>query len=232
MSLRSRLIFRQTHPIICRILPRAARTISQTTATTTMVQADSASRTLSKTTATAFFDEDTDPNSRRNICANFYRTKIDIAPFSCDWDKWSEYGVFLLGPGWHDLTEFDFYVKRLLNIPGTPHPLAFLPYGPDPCVVFEASGEYYFLNLCKDYLERFGGDFASDDDFLARLPHATGKRKWLPKNTEKKKLYDRVCREQQRLAEAAEKSKQGHLSLPHKPSNYWADGGGYSAVSY
>ncbi|KAJ6614050.1 hypothetical protein B0H10DRAFT_2221656 [Mycena sp. CBHHK59/15] len=137
---------------------------------------------------------------------DFRRTAIDIAPFSSDWDDFVQSWFFTVPPDWHDLTEIDFYVKRLLKIPGAIRPLAFLR-ACDPCLVFAADGEYYYINTCTEFLERFGGDFASDDEFLARLPGLKGVLEAFPADTYK--MYAAVCREQQRLAKAARKQRRG-----------------------
>ncbi|KAJ7251668.1 hypothetical protein C8J57DRAFT_1352228, partial [Mycena rebaudengoi] len=117
--------------------------------------------------------------------------------------------LFAVSSDWHDLTEMDFFVKRLFKIPGTIRPLAFLDYY-KPCIVFEAGGEYCYLDTgSNDYLIHFGHAFASQDDFLAafihRHPPLEGTIHEFPDDMED--LYDVVWDEQkQRKKEAAEKA--------------------------
>ncbi|KAJ6448253.1 hypothetical protein C8R45DRAFT_1224731 [Mycena sanguinolenta] len=76
----------------------------------------------------------------------------------------------------------------VLEIQGTIRPLAFLPVQ-DPCIVFKAGGNYYYIETCTGYVEDFGGDFASDDDFLAVFSHppfVTRKRYWFPETASKR----------------------------------------------
>ncbi|KAJ7256736.1 hypothetical protein C8J57DRAFT_1344205 [Mycena rebaudengoi] len=147
----------------------------------------------------------------KNPCLNFYRTKINLGPFSCDWEKFLAWRFFAVSSDWHDLTEMDFFVKRLFKIPGTIRPLAFLDYY-EPCIVFEAGGEYCYLDTgSNDYLIHYGHAFASEDDFLAafihRHPPLEGTIHEFPDDTED--LYDAVWDEQkQRKKEAAEKARQ------------------------
>lgn len=101
----------------------------------------------------------------------------------------------------------EFLVKRVAKVPGTIRPLAFVPNVPDPLVVFEAAGKYYYLNTAAAYLDRFGGDFESHDDFLGafiRDPPIQGARHEFPDDTDD--LYAAVCREQQRKAAKAAKA--------------------------
>ncbi|KAJ6512489.1 hypothetical protein C8R45DRAFT_960572 [Mycena sanguinolenta] len=145
-------------------------------------------------------------------CAEFYRTQIDLGPFSCDWDHFVFSEFFTVGREWYDLTKMEFFVKRVMKIGGTIRPLAFLPVQ-DPCIVFEAGGNYYFLDTCTSYVEDFGGNFASDDGFLAaftRPPRVTGKKYRFPKTTDE--LYAEVSKEQKRRAKAAQKSRQGRVA--------------------
>ncbi|KAJ7062252.1 hypothetical protein C8F01DRAFT_1368879 [Mycena amicta] len=97
-----------------------------------------------------------------------YCSKLDLRPFSCDWDSWSHYGFLDVNHGWYDLSEMEFFVRRVAKVPGTIRPLAFLD-GVDPCIAFEADSKYYWLNTASSYLESFGGDFSSHDAFLLAL---------------------------------------------------------------
>jgi hypothetical protein len=89
--------------------------------------------------------------------------------------------VFAVPPNWHGITEIDFFVKHIYNIhdQGTIRPLASLP-AMDPCILFEAGGEYYYINFCNDFLVRHGSDFASPDDFLRRREEFEGVTEELP----------------------------------------------------
>ncbi|KAJ7062261.1 hypothetical protein C8F01DRAFT_1368887 [Mycena amicta] len=133
-----------------------------------------------------------------------YRSKLNLRPFSCDWDSWSHYGFLDVNHGWYDLSEMEFFVRRVAKVPGTIRPLAFLD-GVDPCIAFEADGQYYWLNTASSYLESFGGDFSSHDAFLLVLtkpPHIDGAFYRFPNDTDN--LYSAVCREQKlRAAQAA-----------------------------
>ncbi|KAJ7062253.1 hypothetical protein C8F01DRAFT_127274 [Mycena amicta] len=125
-----------------------------------------------------------------------YCSKLDLRPFSCDWDSWSHYWSLEINEGWYDLSEMEFFVRRVAKVPGTIRPLAFLD-GVDPCIAFEADGKYYWLNTASNYLESFGGDFSSDDAFLLALtkpPHIDGAVYWFPNDTDN--LYSAVCMEQ------------------------------------
>ncbi|KAJ7062214.1 hypothetical protein C8F01DRAFT_1082760 [Mycena amicta] len=104
---------------------------------------------------------------KREVFAEPYRTDLDIHPFSCDWENWEQADFMEVSSDWHDLSEMEFYVKRVGRIPGTIRPLAYFPAVFSACITFEAAGKYYFLNTIADYLERFGGGFRSHDDFLA-----------------------------------------------------------------
>ncbi|KAJ7222543.1 hypothetical protein GGX14DRAFT_429031, partial [Mycena pura] len=108
----------------------------------------------------------------RNPCLDFYRTKIDLAPFSCDWDKFSDWHFFTVPPEWHDLTEMDFFARRVYKLPGTVRPLAYLMDTPEACIAFEAGGEYYYLDTAsRNFLVCYGGDFTSHDSFLTAFIH-------------------------------------------------------------
>ncbi|KAJ6473760.1 hypothetical protein C8R45DRAFT_1103443 [Mycena sanguinolenta] len=138
--------------------------------------------------------------------ASFYRTKLDIRPLSCNWEELSDWRFFCVSPQWHDLTTSDFFIQRVCKIHDPVRPLAFLPL-PDACIAFEAGGEYFYLDTCTDFLERFGGDFASDDAFLAALtrpPGLTGTTYRFPNDTDN--LYAAVWEEQEKLKQAAGRS--------------------------
>ncbi|KAJ7718266.1 hypothetical protein B0H16DRAFT_1700727 [Mycena metata] len=104
---------------------------------------------------------------KRERFAEPYRADIDLDVFSCSWEKWNSSYFIDIRPSWHDLSLMEFFVKRVAKVPGTIRPLAFVPNVPDPLVVFEAAGKYYYLNTAADYLERFGGGWESHDVFLA-----------------------------------------------------------------
>ncbi|KAJ6490922.1 hypothetical protein C8R45DRAFT_928754 [Mycena sanguinolenta] len=103
---------------------------------------------------------------------------------------------------WSDLTEMEFFVRRVMKIQGGPiRPLAFPPDHEYLCIIFEAGGNYYSLDTSNDCWEHFEGDFASDDEFLAALVGASGIRrlKWsFPDNTDD--LYTAAWEEQERKA--------------------------------
>ncbi|KAF7358577.1 hypothetical protein MSAN_01196000 [Mycena sanguinolenta] len=137
--------------------------------------------------------------------ASFYRTKLDLRPYSCDWAKFPDWRFFTISPEWHDLTNMEFFIQRVCKIRGTIRPLAFMPI-PDACIAFEAGGKYYYLDTCKDFLERFGGNFASDDEFLAaftRRPRIGGALYRFPDDTDR--LYSAVWQEQQERKQAAQR---------------------------
>ncbi|KAF8171217.1 hypothetical protein K438DRAFT_2024108 [Mycena galopus ATCC 62051] len=141
--------------------------------------------------------------------ASFYRTKRDLRPYSCAWKEFSDWRFFCIHPQWHDLTDMEFFIKRLCKVPGTIRPLAFLPL-PDACIAFAADGKYFYLDTCKDFLERFGGRFASDDEFLeafTRRPRITGKVFRFPDDTDR--LYWAVWDEQEQRKQAAAAQELG-----------------------
>ncbi|KAF7357127.1 hypothetical protein MSAN_01307000 [Mycena sanguinolenta] len=169
--------------------------------------------TVSQTSTSAQPANERKTRRERKRFAELYRTKLDLHPFSCDWEKW-QHQIFLdVHPMWYDLTPMEFFVKRVAKVAGTIRPLAYLP-GVDPCVAFEAAGKYYYLNTASDYLERFGGDFDSHDDFLAaftRYPPIKGALHQFPDDTEE--LYAAVWKEQDmRAARAAKTLFSGCLS--------------------
>ncbi|KAF7357138.1 hypothetical protein MSAN_01308300 [Mycena sanguinolenta] len=164
-------------------------------------------RSLSTVSQTSTSAQPVDKTRReRKRFAELYRTKLDLHAFSYDWEKW-QHQIFLdVHPMWYDLTAMKFFVKRVAKVAGTIRPLAYLP-GVDPCVAFEAAGKYYYLNTASDYLERFGGDFDSQDDFLAaftRYPPIKGAVHQFPDDTEE--LYAAVWKEQDRRAAKAAKT--------------------------
>ncbi|KAF8171235.1 hypothetical protein K438DRAFT_2024117 [Mycena galopus ATCC 62051] len=143
-------------------------------------------------------------------CDSFYRTKLDLHPYSCEWERFSDWRFFYISAEWHDLTRMEFFIQRVCNVRGTIRPLAFLPVPTgDACIAFKAGGKYYYLDMYKHFLERFGGKFASDDEFLAeftRRPRITGRVYRFPDDTNK--LYAAVWEEQEpRKRAAAEKLK-------------------------
>ncbi|KAJ7204736.1 hypothetical protein GGX14DRAFT_646032 [Mycena pura] len=187
--------------------------VSQQTASTSQRTATS---TGPQTTASQYTFASNKPNesdtvdyrvlelNASNPCLDFYRTNINITPLSCDWENFVPWDCFDVEDGWHDLSEVDFFVKRVAKVQGEIRPLAFLPFH-DPCIAFEAGGKYYFLNTATSYLDDFGGDYASDDDFLKALldPHVEGTRFIFEEGTDD--LYKAVDKEQRRRAKAAEK---------------------------
>ncbi|KAJ6461425.1 hypothetical protein C8R45DRAFT_1080912, partial [Mycena sanguinolenta] len=143
---------------------------------------------------------------QKHPCANFYRTKINIDPLSCDWEKFPFPELFTVDQGWHDLTEMEFFVRRVAKIRGQIRPLAFLS-ACDPCVVFEVAGKYYYLNTGEAYLEQYGGGFASHDEFLEDVTRdrIDGAKFCFPDDTDA--LYYKVWRVQDRRKSAAEKAR-------------------------
>ncbi|KAJ7157495.1 hypothetical protein C8R46DRAFT_1040480 [Mycena filopes] len=132
----------------------------------------------------------------------FYRSNlIDIEPWSTAWENNDQQRFFGIHDEWHDLSEFDFFVKRLMKVPGTIHPIAFHTRAIDPRILFEADNQYYEINIMDGCLVRYGAGFSSADDFLARLPRLQRVVEKFPRNCEK--LYGDTAREQERLAEAA-----------------------------
>ncbi|KAJ7051820.1 hypothetical protein C8F01DRAFT_1376655 [Mycena amicta] len=107
--------------------------------------------------------------------------------------------------GWHDLSEMEFYVRRVAKVRGTIHPLAYVD-GVEACVAFEAAGLYYYLNTAAQFLEHFGR-FRSHDDFLRGLsaePRIRGAVHQFPEHIVE--VYAAVCKEQKRRAAKAEKA--------------------------
>ncbi|KAF8183211.1 hypothetical protein K438DRAFT_1766895 [Mycena galopus ATCC 62051] len=134
--------------------------------------------------------------------ASLYRTKLHLRPYSCEWEHFSDWRFFCISPEWHDLANMEFFVQRVCKVRGTIRPLAFLPF-PDACIAFEAGGQYYYLDTCRDYLERFGGNFASDDEFLAAFTRRRiiGSIYRFPNDTDD--LYAAVWDEQEQRKQAA-----------------------------
>ncbi|KAF8139449.1 hypothetical protein K438DRAFT_1995990 [Mycena galopus ATCC 62051] len=141
-----------------------------------------------------------------NPCLRVYRTKIDLGLFSCDWEN---YAAGPVTSYWHDLTELDFYVRRLFRIHGPIRLLAFLDFY-ELCILFEASGEYCYLdtggNDCQ-CLVHYGHAFESPDEFLTAFIHGDPPLEEteykFPEDTED--LYASGCEEltQRREAEKA-----------------------------
>ncbi|KAF8181235.1 hypothetical protein K438DRAFT_1768068 [Mycena galopus ATCC 62051] len=146
----------------------------------------------------------------KNPCLDFYRTKMNLRPFSCDWDNFDEWTFFTVPTGWHDLTEMDYYVKRVFNLPGTIRPLAFLDYQ-EPCIAFEADGEYYYIDTASnEHLAHFGSNFTSDDHFLRAFIHGRPHpvRGTIHEFPDTSDLYAAVWREQELRQKTAEKVRQ------------------------
>ncbi|KAJ7902324.1 hypothetical protein B0H13DRAFT_758747 [Mycena leptocephala] len=143
--------------------------------------------------------------SRKPVYADFHRTTLDIAPYSTDWEdtySGSPECFFKVPSHWHDLTEIDFHVKRVFGIRGTVRPIAFKPLC-EPCVLFEAGGEYYCITLVETVLVRYGGDFTGPDDFLKRRSSIEPVVEEFPDDYEEK--YAATCDEQERLLMRADK---------------------------
>ncbi|KAJ7780018.1 hypothetical protein B0H16DRAFT_729728 [Mycena metata] len=138
---------------------------------------------------------------RPDIYANFHRTTLPIAPWSTAWEICDNILFFTTSFMWHDLSEYDFFVKRVMQVRGPARPIAFLPDMPEADILFEAGGEYYEIDTMECRQVRYGGGFTSPDEFLRRLPHLEGLVEEFPDSTDD--LYAEVCREQQRLSEAA-----------------------------
>ncbi|KAJ6619214.1 hypothetical protein B0H10DRAFT_2217073 [Mycena sp. CBHHK59/15] len=126
--------------------------------------------------------------------------------FSCDWNKYSDTTFFLVPLEWHNLSEIDFCVKRLLKVQGTIHPLAYLRMT-DPCILFEADGQYYYINCCNDFLVRYGREFVSDDDFLTRRLQIKSVVEEFPLHSNQQ--YAAVCEEQRALEQKASQKRYG-----------------------
>ncbi|KAJ7022176.1 hypothetical protein C8F04DRAFT_1272889 [Mycena alexandri] len=141
------------------------------------------------------------PPPRPDIYPNFHRTTLPIAPWSTAWEICGNIRFFTPSFVWHDLSEFNFFVKRVMQISGPTRPIAFLPEMPDADILFEAGGEYYEVDTVECRHVRYGGGFTSPDEFLRRLPRLKGLVEEFPDSTDD--LYAEVCREQQRLKEAA-----------------------------
>ncbi|KAJ7779948.1 hypothetical protein B0H16DRAFT_1448381 [Mycena metata] len=138
---------------------------------------------------------------RPDIYAPFHRTTLPIAPWSTAWETYTHIRFFTTSFVWHDLSRFDFYVQRVMQIPGPLRPIAFLPDVPEADILFEAGGEYYEVDTLQSWQVRYGGGFSGPDAFLRRLPHLEGLIAQFPDSTDD--LYAEVCYEQHRLMEAA-----------------------------
>ncbi|KAJ7226818.1 hypothetical protein GGX14DRAFT_627143 [Mycena pura] len=199
------------------------RTAISTGPQTTASQCTFASNKPNESDTRADYLRDLDLDSEpivNNPCPGFYRTNIDITPLSCDWENFVPWDCFTVEYGWHDLSEVDFFVKRVAKVRGEIRPLAFLPFD-DPCIVFEAGGKYYFLNTAVSYLDDFGGDYASDDDFLKAIvdPHVERARFIFGEGTDDLyKAVDKEQRLQRRRAKAAEKLEK-RKKIATKPMN-------------
>ncbi|KAJ7688558.1 hypothetical protein B0H17DRAFT_1068045 [Mycena rosella] len=104
----------------------------------------------------------------RDACKNFHRTHVKIpGGWSSNWPNYYDWTFFVVPPGWYDVTPAESYIKYLMKVQGTIRPLAFKELI-EPCILFEAGGSYYCINVIGEYLVRYGADFSSADDFLAR----------------------------------------------------------------
>ncbi|KAJ7060707.1 hypothetical protein C8F01DRAFT_1253195 [Mycena amicta] len=142
---------------------------------------------------------------KRKVFAEPYYTDLDLGLMSCEWGNWGH--IFFLDVHylWHDLSEMEFYVKRVAKVPGTIRPLAYVD-GVEACIAFEAAGLYYYLNTAAQFLEHFGR-FPSHDDFLRGLsaqPRIRGAVQEFPDHINE--VYAAVCLEQRRRAAKAEKA--------------------------
>ncbi|KAK7014041.1 hypothetical protein R3P38DRAFT_3004583 [Favolaschia claudopus] len=138
---------------------------------------------------------------------NFFRTTVPLSSISCDWSQHTCYNqfVFCVPPNWHNLTEIEFWIHRLFKIEGDIYPLAYLHAG-EGSIYFRADGKYYCV--CEgEYLDCYGSEFESDDDFLAKYSERQGYLQLLrtpfPDNTED--IWEAVDREQCSLADAAKR---------------------------
>jgi hypothetical protein len=122
------------------------------------------------------------------------------------WETYTHIRFFTTSFGWHDLSRFDFYIKCVMQVRVPLRPIAFLPDVPEADILFEAGEEYYEVNTLRSRGVRYGGGFASPDEFLRRLPHLEGLIAECPDSTDN--LYAEVCYEQHRPMEAtAQKPK-------------------------
>ncbi|KAJ7062246.1 hypothetical protein C8F01DRAFT_1284731 [Mycena amicta] len=138
-----------------------------------------------------------------------YRTTLNLHPYSCDWHNWTHYDFFDVYDGWYDLSEMEFFVRRLAKVSGTIRPLAFLGDAVDPCLAFEAAGKYYWLDTASSLIERFGGRWSSHDAFLAAFittqpPVLKGAVHEFPYEADE--LFSAVFDEQKRRAAKAAKT--------------------------
>ncbi|KAJ7486330.1 hypothetical protein B0H11DRAFT_2015690 [Mycena galericulata] len=123
--------------------------------------------------------------------------------FSCDWLRWGSMSFFYVRTHWYNLSPADTILTHAFKIPGTLRPLAFSESA-GPIVLVAAGAEYYLWDGDALTLIRFGADFDSDEDFLAR--HAgpehiidyMGVVEDLPADYDD--LYWRLDAEQRRLA--------------------------------
>ncbi|KAJ7501814.1 hypothetical protein B0H11DRAFT_1991221 [Mycena galericulata] len=87
--------------------------------------------------------------------------------FSCDWLRWGSMSFFYVRTHWYNLSPADTILTHAFKIPGTLRPLAFRESA-GPIVLVAAGPEYYLWDGDALTLTRFGADFDSDEDFLAR----------------------------------------------------------------
>ncbi|KAJ7062236.1 hypothetical protein C8F01DRAFT_1136978 [Mycena amicta] len=162
--------------------------------------------------ASSFTEKTTRP--KRAPFAEPYRTTLNLHPYSCDWDSWGHWNFLEVHDRWYDLSEMEFYVRRLAKVSGTIRPLAFLE-AVDPCIVFEAAGKYYWLDTACSLIERFGGRWSSHDAFLAAFintdpPLLKGAVHEFP--AEASDLFSAVFAEQlRRAAKAKAKAKSAEI---------------------
>ncbi|KAJ7062229.1 hypothetical protein C8F01DRAFT_127054 [Mycena amicta] len=152
----------------------------------------------------------TRPRRKRPRFAELYRTTLDLHPYSCEWESWEHRRFLDVNSDWHDLSDMEFFVRRVGNVFGTIRPLAFLK-AVQPCVAFEVASRYYWLNTKSNFLERFGGRWRSHDAFLAALtstqpPVLKGAVHEFPPDVDV--MYAVVCKEQKRKRRAAEAAER------------------------
>ncbi|KAJ7291717.1 hypothetical protein C8J57DRAFT_1588271 [Mycena rebaudengoi] len=136
-------------------------------------------------------------------CFPTFRKELLPPRFSCNWRNSYCLRIFIIPPKWHNLSPIGCIITHTFEIPGQIRPLAFC-YSTDPVVLVSVGAEYVLWDDKDQTLTRYGSDFASDEDFLARtpLPRSQGTVHQLPLNHDD--VLCRVDAEQRRLVYTVE----------------------------
>ncbi|KAJ6573460.1 hypothetical protein DFH09DRAFT_1151904 [Mycena vulgaris] len=88
--------------------------------------------------------------------------------YSCNWIECTDSHFLRIAEGWHDLSPARAIITHGFGVTGTIRPLAFCE-ATEPVLLFAADGSYFLYEGAPETLIRFGADFTSDEDFLARV---------------------------------------------------------------